>query len=214
MARPYGAALGQCGDPLDALAAAADALYTSRDQRAALDAILRTEDALRRIPRGPDRDSELARAVRAVVEARALVTNGSLDAGRSAANRIYETAIVLLEPVRPAARIQVMLLRLLLRRMVDVATETGTHGPERVVLFARAASRAIALEAEAAASPLHAALEQVLAHADAAARAHDPDAVCDAAHRALCIVDALEDEVAGARRPFAAYDGWFAPSMS
>jgi hypothetical protein len=183
-------------DPLDALAAAADALYTSSDDLSALDALRRADEALVRIPRARERAPELAAAASDVARARALVADGFVAEVRPAANRLYESALVMLEPVRPAATTLLMLLRLLLRRALSASGETGAHGPERLVLFARAASRALALETEGAASPLPAELEQVLARADEAGAAHDREGLFDGAQRALWMVDALEADLA------------------
>jgi hypothetical protein len=102
----------------------------------------------------------------------------------------------MLEPDRPEARIHLMLVRLFLRRAVEAARDVTAPSTERQVLFARAAARALGHDDAVAGSPVHGALEAVLAEAHRAARARDTVAVQDGAQRAIQVLEALEREVA------------------
>jgi hypothetical protein len=181
-------------EPLDALASAADALYTSSDDTSALRALRCAEAALDRVAEARAGDPEVARAFSEVASARALLSGGFAADVRGTASRLYELSIVMLES---GATIYLRLLRLLLRRTIAAAAAVGEHGPERLILFARAASRAVALETSDDASFSQTALDRVLADAHSAAHAHDRDAVRNAAQRAIRILERRERESRG-----------------
>jgi hypothetical protein len=201
-------------DPLDALAAAADELHDAPDGFAALGALRRAEEALARIPRSRERAAELSRAHAAVARARPLAAAGAAAELRAVACRLYESAVLMLEPVRPPAVVHLMLLRLLLRRADAASGTAGTQGPDRLLLLARAVLRALALaEHRDRRSPILGALELVLADAHTAACARDRDPMRDAAHRAIRMLDELQAEMgAGSRdRPDPRTPGGGAP---
>lgn len=189
-------------EPLGALLAAADDLYTHADDAtAALDALLRADEALRRVPRTRARGAELARAAAHVGRSWELAAQGAVVELREAANRLYESAVLLLDPYSPGRTVHVRLLRVLVRDLAVAAMERSPAAAERAVVLAVAACRAFARDV--AGSPSSEALRRALEVAGDAARMDLPRSLADGAERALASVDALEEELAsrgGARR--------------
>jgi hypothetical protein len=182
-------------EALESLRAAAEALYRSPRGPMAFAALERAEEALEAIRRRID-DPEVARAADELARARALLAAQGEAEVRSAANRLYGSAVILLEPHRPWQAIHLMLLRVLLRDMVSAADAGDGRAAERLALSARAACRSVGLDPAVARSRRHGAIERALAVADAARRMDRRADLRDAARDALGLVDELEVELA------------------
>jgi hypothetical protein len=181
---------------MDLLRLAAEELYREPDGAPALEALRRIEHALRAIPPRRADDTELTRAWYEVDRARAALADRQPVKVRVAANRLYGTAVILLEPHRPWQLTHLMLLRFTLRDIHAAAEDGGALRVERVVLAARAACRALGLDPAVASCRCHGALERRLADAHAASGAAEAALLAEAARDALLLVDGLEVELA------------------
>jgi hypothetical protein len=182
-------------DALESLGEAADALYRTPLGEPALDALERADYAVR-VLRSTGDDAELAKAQEEIERARSLVASAREPEVRAAANRLYGSAVILLEPRAPWQRTHLMLLRVTLREVV-VAAETGSAlAARRPALVASAACRSLGLDAAVAASAGHGPLQRKLAEIDDEIRADRTEGLVDAAWSASTLLDQLEAELA------------------
>jgi hypothetical protein len=186
---------GEPSGAIDSLRSAAEALYRSPRAQPALAALGRAEDALNALRRATD-DAELARVHDELARARSLLAAHREAEVRASANRLYASAVILLEPHRPWQATHLMLLRVVLRDMVSAAEGGDALAAERLALSARAACRSLGLDESVKRSRRHAAIERRLAEADAARRADRGAALLVAASDALSLVDGLEADLA------------------
>jgi hypothetical protein len=179
----------------ESIRCAAEALYRSPRGEPARAALERAAEALHAIRSGGD-DPELARVAGEIAHARDLLAARREPAVRAAANRLYASAVILLEPHRAWQATHLMVLRVTLRDVLAEVEAGGGRAAERLALGARAACRSLGLDPSVARSPHHGALERILAAADAASRSGRPEVLVEAVRGALTLVDDLEAELA------------------